>query len=301
MVLMFSTLATLVLLSFLLLLGVVLLVWSLVGFGTGPRAVSMSWGRGIKPEEIASHNPFIKKPDVGLSELVPDHISRGQIRTIKKPVSDASLAEIKAITQEKVEKSVKTTTYEQMVKRSKPSAAKARDPKATQTQISNDQLRGAHAVKRTLVDAPVDVNKPDDSSIEILKEVPPFIQVNDLKAFPPLPPVPAKPGITHSSKDTPVTKLPTTPSKSGLPKATPEGLSEPLPEKKLWPAPLTPMVPKPVLNTDVKPIAPQPIHSSAEAKDVMLKPEAVEKSQSRKLNDDPFDKFSKDKKDDTLF
>ena len=162
---MFSTLATLVLLSFLLLMGLILLVWSLISFGTGPRAVSMPWGRAGRNRSEAV-NPFVKK-DSGSSELAPDHISRGQIRTVKKPVSDVTLAEIKAITEDKAEKESKTTTYEQMVKRAKnptlssPRASTpvppGRDSKSTQVstpqnQLNNDQSRGAHA-KKTMIES----------------------------------------------------------------------------------------------------------------------------------------------------
>ncbi len=345
---MFSTLAALVLLSFLLLMGLILLVWSLISFGTGPRAVSMPWGRasGQRSEAV---NPFVKK-DNASSELAPDHISRGQIRTVKKPVSDVTLAEIKAITEDKVEKDTKTTTYQQMVKRAKnptqplPKASTpvppGRDPKSTQVPITqnqpnNDHLRGAHA-KKTLVDqtlvdqtrvdqviespeqeilkpslpsipqpanAQPIVSQPTVTQLEKSKEVPAFIKVDELKN---LPPVSMRPDITHSSDDTPVTKLP---SKSLLEKPVPEKpvagvqptLSEVAPEKKLWPAPLAPMVPKPALDSP-KSIMPQP-YKPAEMGD-FLKPEAVPKAKSRdmgKKTEDPFENFSKDKKDDTLF
>jgi hypothetical protein len=325
---MFSTLATLVLLSFLLLLGVVLLLWSLIGFGTGPKAVSMPWGNK-NGRDVTSGNPFIKKQEAVSSELVPDHISRGQIRTVKKPVSEVTLAEIKAITKDKVDKPSKTTTYEMMVKRAKhstPSATKDSTPKDSrvmQTQAGNDPHRGAN-VKRTLVDDPIlstdpvittPVTPPVTTPLEPVKppssksnieKVPPFIQINDLKGLPPLPPAPVRQGVTHSSKDTPVTKpnLPSKPS-TEKPMENQPNFVEPLPEKKLWPAPLAPMVPKPALNTESKPVFPQPVNSS----ELPLnpdgqKPEAVPKAQSRaiaKTSEDPFEKFSKDKKDDTLF
>ena len=135
-------------------------------------------------------------------------------------------------------------------------------------------------------------------TMEKSKEVPAFIQVDELKN---LPPAPMRPDITHSSNDTPVTKLPV---KSLLEKpliGVQPTLSELAPEKKLWPAPLAPMVPKPALDSP-RSVMPQP-YRPAEMGD-SLTPEAVPKAQSRdigKKSEDPFEKFSKDKKDDTLF
>lgn len=318
MVLMFSTLATLVLLSFLLFVGLVLLFWSLISFGSGPRAVNMPWGKsGAKRSEAL--NPFVKK-DGASSEVAPDHISRGQIRTVKKPVSDVTLAEIKAITKEKVETPEKTTTYEQMVKRAKnptlaPSRASTPVPPSkdlktnhqlTKNQVNNDQLRGAHA-KKTLVDQMIEIPgqdlsssnassapQPGNSQSEKPKEVPPFVQVEELKN---LPPSPIRPNVTYSSNDTPVAKLPA----KSLPEK-PAIIVQPASEKKLWPAPLAPMVPKPAVPQDPAiALIPQPFKADTEN---VLKPEAVPKAQSREINkksSDPFEKFSKDKKDDTLF
>ena len=312
---MFSTLATLVLLSFLLLLGFILLLWSLVAFGTGPKAVSMPWGR---PTDLTTANPFVRKQDAASSELAPDYISRGQIRSIKKPVSDVTLAEIKAMTEEKTEKSTKITTYEQMVKRAKHPTVPPRsptpappnkDPKVTQTQVNNDQLRGVYA-KRTLIDEPIVdpiISNPGTNS-KPPNEIPPFIQVNDIKGLPPLPPVPVRPGVIHSAKDTPITKpnLPTkpvpVPEKPPI-EAQPTLFSETVPEKKLWPAPLSPMVPKPAVNAEGKMLFPQPVNTTELLQNAPRRPEDIQAPQTSpiKKSDDAFERFSKDKKDDTLF
>jgi hypothetical protein len=278
----------------------------------------MPWGKsGVKRSEAV--NPFVKK-DGASSELAPDHISRGQIRTVKKPVSDVTLAEIKAITKDKVETPEKTTTYEQMVKRAKnptlapsrtstpvpPSKDSQTNHQVAQNQVNNDHLRGAHA-KKTIVDQMIENHahespksnvssapQPGQSQPEKLKEMPPFVQVEDLKN---LPQAPIRPNVTHSSNDTPVAKLPAKPFPE-----KPVIIAQPVSEKKLWPAPLSPMVPKPAVQQDpAKAFIPRPFNPETEN---VLKPEVVPKTQSREINkktSDPFEKFSKDKKDDTLF
>lgn len=272
----------------------------------------MPWSRARK-SELASTNPFVRKgyvPNTNSSELAPDHISRTQIRTVRKPVSEASLAEIKAITEEKVEQPIKTTTYEQMVKRAKnptriPSGPSTPVPPAkavqTQSQFSNDQLRGAQA-KKTRIDqghppleTPQDLHKAPASTPETksksLADIPLVTQTNTAT------PSVAQANVTHSSKDTPVASLPRKEKPS-------QDLSKDVPQKKLWPAPLSPMVPKPAIHQEKsQPVVPQPFQPSGEDT-LPLKPQAVTGTQSRAIKNasgDPFERFSKDKKDDTLF
>jgi hypothetical protein len=322
---MFSTLSTLVLLFFLMFIGLILFVWSLISFGAGPRAVALRMGKPNAKRAVLLErsNPFIKKSENFLpSELVPEHISRGQIRTVKRPLSDATLSEIKAISEDKVSEFTKPTTYEQMVKRAKnptpipapkpfatvlpPTAAK--DPRLTQTQASNDQTRGAY-VRRTLVTDPTQpeinrnvadshkadvnpaINKVNPSMTNpgtLLVDVNPSPSKGDLKGLPPLPPAPVRPSVTHSAKDTPITKIPIS-SQPAKPTSSPEKSSQekPIEDKteaqptlfsspevppvktptRLEPARVSSLIPKPVrVNTQAidvsnisNPILPKPV------------------------------------------
>jgi hypothetical protein len=310
MVGMFSTLATLVLLCFLLFIGLILLVWSLLSFGSGPKAVSAQLGNPNTKRValLERSNPFIKKSkDTAPSELVPEHISRGQIRTVKRTMSEATLSEIKAISEDRNQEATKTTTYEQIVKRAKnptlissprpapvvkPANDAASDPSPTKT---NDQTRG-NQVRRTLVN---DVVAPELTTDTINRNNPGVNQVNparnldpvrdnanqppstppsrtDVKSLPPLPPVPVRSSVTHSAKDTPITKIPIY---TQTPKAAPaaEKPVEPKPEEattenqpSLFSTPETPPVktPQRVEPARVSSVIPKPVRVNTQAVDL---------------------------------